>query len=150
MVLWFYIYIGIKIKSGYFRVSAKHVLSVFYDRKPQEEDLAENFPSFSSQFMVDSGNVSRSDVSLQSENQRLRDLLEKERYRRKVRSICVSRGSIGIGWTSQCKRGTDCLLWSSRTSPCSQRTRGLGIFWRKKDIGGRYSNFPKFSDIHKI
>lgn len=52
-------------------------------RKPQEDELVENFPSFSSQFMVDSGNVSRSDVSLQSENQRLRDLLEKERYRRK-------------------------------------------------------------------
>ena len=59
-------------------------MPVVDNRKPQEEDLVENFPGFSSQFLVDSGNVSRSDVSLQSENQRLRDLLEKERYRRKV------------------------------------------------------------------
>ncbi|XP_045201260.2 uncharacterized protein LOC123554904 isoform X2 [Mercenaria mercenaria] len=52
-------------------------------RKPGEEDLMENFQSFSSQYFTDSGNVSRSDASVHAENQRLRDMLEKERYRRK-------------------------------------------------------------------
>ncbi|XP_052214338.1 CAP-Gly domain-containing linker protein 1-like [Dreissena polymorpha] len=51
-------------------------------RKPDEE-IQETFPSFSSQYFTDSGNHSRSDASVHAENQRLRDMLEKERYRRR-------------------------------------------------------------------
>lgn len=57
---------------------------LFVTRKPGEDDMMENFPSFTSQYFTDSGNVSRSDASVHAENQRLRDMLEKERYRRKV------------------------------------------------------------------
>lgn len=56
----------------------------FVYRKPGEDDMMENYPSFTSQYFTDSGNVSRSDASVHAENQRLRDMLEKERYRRKV------------------------------------------------------------------
>ncbi|XP_060572624.1 uncharacterized protein LOC132730664 isoform X2 [Ruditapes philippinarum] len=52
-------------------------------RKSGEDDLMENFQSFTSQYFTDSGNASRTDVSVHAENQRLRDMLEKERYRRK-------------------------------------------------------------------
>ncbi|XP_060072945.1 protein lava lamp-like [Ylistrum balloti] len=51
--------------------------------KEDASELCENFPSFTSRIWSDTSNVSRSDNSLHQENQRLRDMLEKERYRRK-------------------------------------------------------------------
>lgn len=56
-------------------------------------DLLENFPSFASHVWSDSGNASHitsSELSLQAENQHLRVVLEKERYRRKVRILLLS------------------------------------------------------------
>ncbi|XP_033759340.1 uncharacterized protein LOC117341596 isoform X2 [Pecten maximus] len=51
--------------------------------KEDASEFYENFPSFSSRIWSDTSNVARSDTSLQQENQRLKDMLEKERYRRK-------------------------------------------------------------------
>lgn len=47
-------------------------------------ELLENFPSFTSKMWSDSSNLNRSESSLYAENQRLREVMEKERYRRKV------------------------------------------------------------------
>ncbi|XP_069103894.1 uncharacterized protein [Argopecten irradians] len=51
--------------------------------KQDTSELYENFPSFTSRIWSDTSSVSRSDASLHQENHRLRDMLEKERYRRK-------------------------------------------------------------------
>ncbi|KAK3604469.1 hypothetical protein CHS0354_007173 [Potamilus streckersoni] len=57
-----------------------------FSYNPQDEvsELYENFPSFfSSHVFSESINIPRSDINLQAENQRLREMVEKERYRRK-------------------------------------------------------------------
>ncbi|XP_062610135.1 uncharacterized protein LOC134271922 isoform X1 [Saccostrea cucullata] len=46
-------------------------------------EILENFPSFTSKMWSESSNQSRSESSLYAENQRLREVMEKERYRRK-------------------------------------------------------------------
>ena len=68
----------------YFTFAAHILHCCFICRRP-DEGLFTNLSSFSNPYVTDSGNVSRSDTSLHAENQRLRDMLEKERYRRKVR-----------------------------------------------------------------
>ncbi|CAG2186006.1 CNTROB [Mytilus edulis] len=46
-------------------------------------ELLENFPSITACMWTDNSSINRNDVSVQNENTRLREILEKERYRRK-------------------------------------------------------------------
>lgn len=46
-------------------------------------ELLENFPSITACMWTDNSSVGRNDVSVHNENTRLREMLEKERYRRK-------------------------------------------------------------------
>ena len=50
-------------------------------------ELLENFPSITACMWTDNSSINRNDVSVHNENTRLREILEKERYRRKVISI---------------------------------------------------------------
>lgn len=61
-------------------------LKLFFSFKPDDgvSELLENFSSFTSHVWSESGNLSGTESSLQAENQHLRVVLEKERYRRKV------------------------------------------------------------------
>ncbi|KAJ8310647.1 hypothetical protein KUTeg_012512 [Tegillarca granosa] len=64
-------------------------------------DLIENFPSFTSRMWTESANVSRSEGSLNSENQRLREAVEKERYRRKHCEQHIQRLNVKLLETQQ-------------------------------------------------
>ncbi|KAK3095311.1 hypothetical protein FSP39_013099 [Pinctada imbricata] len=64
-------------------------------------DLLENFPSFTSHMWSDTSNLNRSDSSLQAENNRLREVLEKERFRRKHCEQYIQRLNVKLLETQQ-------------------------------------------------
>ncbi|KAL3848584.1 hypothetical protein ACJMK2_019434 [Sinanodonta woodiana] len=62
----------------------EHEMQFSYNPQDEVSELYENFPSFfSSHVFSESINIPRTDTNLHAENQRLREMVEKERYRRK-------------------------------------------------------------------